>query len=343
VKKKRQTTKLTKKKADDKANESRSAADKDNEARYAWCEDHGKRRKKEFIYQKTSVNNKLIWKCDITDDASSCLKIHHPPKAQSSGRQPPTSERPKTPKKAPARTPPKAALAKANQIDPKVESPDSAEEVVARATPVLSSARHVTCFTTVPRALACHSEPTTAALATTAARPTTVHGRQSLSPVAHATPAAAAARRRLGTVPRQRAAAATTAESKPRRRRQPQQNTSSDYEDEESSEEESRPREPEKSQPKATGVRTTPKSAPMCRLQKKLGIHFQASTPTCTLQHAMHYTRVLRLEQFVQPTCNDCLCPIISNDLCSVCLRCEPLHLLCSKCFVKTVEPVQIN
>jgi hypothetical protein len=82
----------------------------------------------------------------------------------------------------------------------------------------------------------------------------------------------------------------------------------------------------------------------MCRIQKKFGIHLQAATPTCTLNHAMHFSRVLRLEQFVQPTCDDCHSPLIPNDVCSVCLRCEPLHLICIKCsFASSTERVVIH
>jgi hypothetical protein len=136
---------------------------------------------------------------------------------------------------------------------------------------------------------------------------------------------------------------------KKRQRRQPRQNTESEdqYEYESSNDDKGEDRRPAKSENAATKAetRTSSKSAQkICRIQKKCGIYLQASTPKCPLYHEMHVTRILRLDQFVQPTCNDCEVPLSPNDLCSVCWRCEPLHLLCVQCsFASSTERVVIN
>jgi hypothetical protein len=96
---------------------------------------------------------------------------------------------------------------------------------------------------------------------------------------------------------------------------------------------------------KAAGIRPDPKApkAPMCRIHRKNGIKFDSVTPTCTLMHVLSFTRVVSLEQYVEPKCNDCLIPISTNDACCVCFRCDPLHLLCVKCtFAASTDRVQI-
>jgi hypothetical protein len=97
---------------------------------------------------------------------------------------------------------------------------------------------------------------------------------------------------------------------------------------------------------KAATSRPDPKApkAPMCRVHRKTGIKFDSLTPTCTLKHAMTFTRVVTLEQFCEPKCRDCLIPIGANDVCCVCFRCDPLHLLCIECtFAASSDRVQIN
>jgi hypothetical protein len=140
-------------------------------------------------------------------------------------------------------------------------------------------------------------------------------------------------------------------ETKKKSRRQPRQNTESEdspndeYESSDIDEsEERREAKNENVAPKAARrtISKSPKSSPkICRIQKKCGIYLQASNPKCPLLHEMYVTRILRLDQFVQPICNDCEVPLSPNGLCSICWRCEPLHLVCVQCsFAGSTEQV---
>jgi hypothetical protein len=77
---------------------------------YASCVIHERRRKKVFIHQTTNEHGKQIWKCDIDNPDSSCVK-HQRAKSAPSGEQP-NAPAPPPPKKDPRlRNPaPKAAL-----------------------------------------------------------------------------------------------------------------------------------------------------------------------------------------------------------------------------------------
>jgi hypothetical protein len=117
-----------------------------------------------------------------------------------------------------------------------------------------------------------------------------------------------------------------------------------DYEEDEDKESRSRSTDKAKGEAKTKPTGHNPNNAPECRFLKIHGIKVDAMTPVCTLKHALSFSRVVSLELQVQPVCDDCLIPISANDVCSVCFRCEPLHLLCTKCtFAKTVERVQIH
>jgi hypothetical protein len=138
-------------------------------------------------------------------------------------------------------------------------------------------------------------------------------------------------------------------ETKKKSRRRPRQNTESeDLPDEEyeySDIDESEERRKVKSEnvaPKAVHRTKNPKSSSKIRrIQKKCGIYLQASQPKCPLFHEMHVSRILRLDQFVQPICNDCEVPFHPNAMCSFCWRCEPLHLVCVQCsFAGSTEQV---
>jgi hypothetical protein len=126
---------------------------------------------------------------------------------------------------------------------------------------------------------------------------------------------------------------------KSRRKQIPRQNTESedlpdDYESSDSEETEDRRNTKSDNVAPKTAHRTnsTKSSSKICRIQKKSGIYLQASQPKCPLFHEMHVSRILRLDQFVQPLCNDCEVPFHPNDMCSICWRCEPLHLVCVQC-----------
>jgi hypothetical protein len=138
---------------------------------------------------------------------------------------------------------------------------------------------------------------------------------------------------------------------KSRRKQVPRQNTESDDLPDESSDsaeiEDRRKAKSENVAKKTVHRKLTPSESrqlyglKVCRIQKKCGIYIQANQPKCPLSHEMHVSRILRLDQFVQPLCADCEIPFNPNDLCSICWRCEPLHIVCVQCsFAGSTEQV---
>ena len=137
-----------------------------------------------------------------------------------------------------------------------------------------------------------------------------------------------------------RRAKATTPNAAEPNQRRPRRNKSTSSEDESEAEGEGKNR--SRSAAKAKKATPAPKRAPQCRIQRKYGAKFDSLTPTCTLKHALSFTRVVSLAQHDGPMCHDCLIPISPNDACCVCFRCDPLYLLCVKCTFAT-DRVQIH